>query len=310
MVDFNKVFENAFKDKYEILKEIKCGLRCGTYLVKVRNKKYIFQIYLEDSIFQAKKKYNILNKFNSKFIPKAVKVEENQEYSYLITEYKEGASFRYCKKTDAKFSFSYISSELANVLGQIHSISNEKQFGWIDDKDIANHNKFIDYISSEYNRLSINLRQIDSRISNSILNKVKANIEIIKNKSKHITKSCLCWYDINPGNILIIKKGELYRLNALIDPGGARYGIPEWDIAFIKMQLCANKEEFNDFLTKYKKENPEITIDIEIVNALSVIVELDVISMEIEVNAIISQIPYDTSFRSEREKIHKKINEN
>lgn len=44
MVNFNKIFENAFKDKYEILKEIKCGLRCETYLVKIRNKKYIFQI--------------------------------------------------------------------------------------------------------------------------------------------------------------------------------------------------------------------------------------------------------------------------
>lgn len=115
MVNSNKIFENAFKDKYEILKEIKCGLRCETYLVKVINKKYIFQIYLEDSIFQAKKKYNILNKFNSKFIPKTIKAVENQEYSYLITEHKEGTSFRYCKKTDAKFSLSDISSELANV---------------------------------------------------------------------------------------------------------------------------------------------------------------------------------------------------
>lgn len=55
-------------------------------------------------------------------------------------------------------------------------------------KDIVNYNKFIDYISSEYNRLSINLKEIDLEISNRILNKVKANIEIIKNKSKHITK--------------------------------------------------------------------------------------------------------------------------
>ncbi len=131
--------------------------------------------------------------------------------------------------------------------------------------------------------------------------------EIIDDKSKNIAKSCLCWYDMNPGNILISKKEKTYQLEALIDPGGARYGIPEWDIAFIKMQVCRCKEEFDDFLKKYKQINSGISIDMELVNALSVIVEMDVISIEIAENAVILPIPYDTNFKNEIEIIHREL---
>ena len=62
MLNFNTIIENAFNEKFEILKEIKFGLTCQTYLVKVKNNKYIFQIYTDKRLYQAKKKYNILNK--------------------------------------------------------------------------------------------------------------------------------------------------------------------------------------------------------------------------------------------------------
>lgn len=306
METFNMIIENAFIEKVEILKEVKCGLRCETYLVKVKNKKYIFQIYIGDTRYQAKKKYNILKKLNNKFIPKAIKVKENNEYSYLIIEYFEGQSLNYYRKTDTKFSLNDISSELVAILGQVHNISNENKFGWIDDKFIKYNIRFIDYINSEYNRLSINLQNIDLEIKDSILNKAKEAIEVIKNKSDSINKSCLCWYDMNPSNILIRKKENIYKLEGLIDPGGARYGIPEWDIAFVKMQLCTNKEEFDNFLSECQKTNSKIFIDIELIDALSVIVELDVISIELVNDVIILPIPYDTNFKSEIEIIHKK----
>lgn len=305
MINFNNIIENAFQDKVDILEEIKCGLKCETYLVKIKDKKYIFQIYIGEAIYQAQKKYNILKQFDNKFIPKAIKVEENKKYAYLIMEYMEGEILSYYRKTDPKFSLNYISNNLAKVLGHIHNISNGNEFGWIYDKY---NDTFIDYINYEYNRLSTNFDYIDIDIRASILIKVKKAMEIIKNKSKNINKSCLCWYDMNPSNILISKKENEYRLEALIDPGGARYGIPEWDIAFVKTQICINKEEFDDFLANYKKAN-NTTIDTELVNALSVIVELDVISIEIVNGITFLPIPYDTNFRKEIEAIHKKIKE-
>ncbi len=309
METFNAIIANAFIEKAEILEEIKYGLRCETYLLKVKNKKYIFQIYMGDTIYQAKKKYNILKKFNNKFITKAIKVKENEKYSYLITEYFEGQSLNYYRKTDTKFSLNDISSELVDILGQVHNISNENKFGWIDDKFIKYNIRFIDYINSEYNRLSVSLENIDLEIKNSILRKAKEAIKIIENKSDNIKRSCLCWYDMNPSNILISKKENIYKLEGLIDPGGARYGIAEWDIAFVKMQLCTNKEEFDNFLSKYQKTNPKIFIDMELIDALSVIVELDVISIELVNDVIILPIPYDTNFKSEIEVIHREIKE-
>ena len=139
------------------------------------------------------------------------------------------------------------------------------------------------------------------------MRKVNNAIEIISEKSANFKKSCLCWYDINPGNILITKQEKSYKLNALIDPGGARWGVPEWDIVFIKMQLCNTQEEFEYFLEKYKNENSQIKIDIELVNALAIIVEFDVMEIEFSKNIIISPIPFDTNFKREFEAIHKHI---
>lgn len=307
MLNFNTIIENAFNEKFEILKEIKFGLTCQTYLVKVKNNKYIFQIYTDKRLYQAKKKYNILNKIDSKFIPKAIKVEENEEYSYLITEYFEGKSLHYYRRTDPKFSLKNILNDLASVLGQIHNISDIDKFGWINDNYVNTQNSLADYIKYEFNRLSINFEELDEKVKQNIFKKVKKAIDIIERKSAYITKPVLCWYDINPGNILISQENGVYSLSALIDPGGARYGVPEWDIAFIKMQVCRSKDEFDDFFDKYIKLNPQIHIDMELVNALSIIVEFDVMSIELAEDVLILPVPYDTNFEDEIEFIHEMI---
>ena len=73
------------------------------------------------------------------------------------------------------------------------------------------------------------------------------------------------------------------------------------------MQLCNTQEEFEYFLEKYKNENSQIKIDIELVNALAIIVEFDVMEIELSKNIIISPIPFDTNFKREFEAIHKHI---
>lgn len=306
MIDFYKIIKNAFGGKVEILKEINGGLRCETYLVKSKGEKYIFQIYIDKAIYQAKKKYDILNKINNKFIPKAIKAEEHKEYSYLITEYLEGETLHYHRIISKNIPLAHVFNELAKVLVYIHNIKCDK-FGWIDNHSINAKDRFIDYIDSEYNRLINCLNLVNLKTKDSILFKVNNAIDIIKTKTENIHKSSLCWYDMNPGNILIKSVKGDYRLSALIDPGGARLGIPEWDIAFIKMQVCTTQIEFDLFMKEYNNVNADKVIDMELVNALSVIVELDTIYIEIMERVIIQPIPYDTNFKTEIETIHKGI---
>ena len=45
-----EIIKNAFDEKVQIIDIIKLGLRCETYVVKVKEEKYIFQIYLENAI--------------------------------------------------------------------------------------------------------------------------------------------------------------------------------------------------------------------------------------------------------------------
>lgn len=307
MLDYRSIIENAFKEKIEYIEEMQKGLSCKTYLVKVKDKKYIIQIYVGDRIYQAKKKYNILNLINSCFIQKTVKFEENEEYSYLVTEYIDGENLEYYRQYESNFSSDPILCELAIIIHQIHNIKNKNKFGWIDNNGLNAYSNLAKYIDSEYFRFKPRFDNLEVDIKEKFEKKANEARKIIKEKSDNIFISCLCWYDINPCNILISKKENVYRLNALIDPGSARYGTPELDIAFIKMQLCRSKEEYESFINEYEKTCKNTKLDFELIDALSTIVELDVISIEIARNEIISNIPYDSKFKNEIEEIHKNI---
>lgn len=78
-----------------------------------------------------------------------------------------------------------------------------------------------------------------------------------------------------------------------LDPGGARFSPKEWDLAFIKMDLCTNKEEYEYFIKEYEKESK---INYELLTALSIIVEIDDMAFQLETNTILP-IAFDTNFK-------------
>lgn len=283
------ILKEAFENSFEILKKVQAGLRCKTFIVKKNNTKFIFQLYTENTIYQAQKKYKVLKTLNIREIPKAYKYFECNEYSYLITEYKEGINLSELHN-DEKIDFVY--KDLAKVLVNIHNIKYNK-FGWITDKCVIENNSFIDYIKEEYNRLKVNLELIDYDIKIRIQEKVKKVIEEINIESQEIKESVLCWYDINPDNILVKED----KLTAVLDPGGARYGVPEWDLSFIKMEVCRNKEEFDKFLNYYRMYS-NYDVNLKLLNALTVIVELDDMAVRI-LDKINLPIPYDSNFKEE-----------
>ena len=90
-------------------------------------------------------------------------------------------------------------------------------------------------------------------------------------------------------------------MSAIIDAGGAKYGVKEWDLAFLKMEVCLNSEEFNSILNEYKKYDQ--SINIELIEYLTVFVELDDMIIRILDHEKLP-IPYDTNFKEIIEKIN------
>lgn len=280
------------------------GLRCSTYILNNGNKKAIIQIYLENTKYQARKKSDIsewLNK-DCKYIPKIFAFDENDDGAYLITEYKDGRTLKEIREIDKDFSLEYIADEIAETLNAIHSIKNENGYGWIENNKVIEYIKFEDYVKSEIERLSNTYNRLDKSVIFKINKKSEEALEIIRKETK--SSPVLCWYDINPENILITKQDNKYKLSGFLDPGGARYGIPEWDLAFLKLELCKNEKEYNKILEKYQEKGN--LINEKLVDALSVFVEIDDIAIQIK-DKMIFDIPYSSNFKNELKQLHEKI---
>ena len=125
-----------------------------------------------------------------------------------------------------------------------------------------------------------------------MLDEGKRVIKIIKNYEKDL-KPCLLWFDLNPNNIIIDKNNENYKLSAVVDAGGAKYGIKEWDLAFLRMETCVNEDEFQSILKEYKKLDN--SINEELIKDLCIFIELDDMIIRI-LDKVIIRKPYDTNF--------------
>lgn len=113
-------------------------------------------------------------------------------------------------------------------------------------------------------------------------------------------KPVISWYDINPNNILINKENLI---TGFLDAGGVRIAAREWDLAFIKMDLCNNKEEFEYFKEIYLKSD---NINEKLLELLTVIVEIDDMAFQIEAN-IKLPIAFESNFKDLIEEIHENM---
>lgn len=124
----------------------------------------------------------------------------------------------------------------------------------------------------------------------------KANIALNEIKKSTNIKPAISWYDINPNNILIDKSS---RIIGFLDAGGARIATKEWDLAFVKMDLCKSEEEFNNFKEEYLKYH---NIDEKLLEALTIVVEIDDIAFQLETNTKLP-IAYESNFKNIIKKI-------
>ena len=272
------------------------GLRCKTYLLEKKDK-YIYQEYFENTMYQAKKKYDILNliqnNINSEFITKAYSYGKDSGKTWLLTEYKKGNSIEYYRKHD-KFIINDISEDLARTLYKIHNISVNSKYGWITDNEVYENETFTAYLESELNRFKSSVKDsLSEKDFKYMVNLAKEKINIIKKEERNFHPQ-LIWFDLNPNNILVCKESNSYKLSSIIDAGGAKIGIKEWDLAFLKMETCINDSEYKSVLNAYKKIDK--TINEDVIDALCVFIELDDMIIRVLDNVKLS-IPYDSSFK-------------
>lgn len=166
----------------------------------------------------------------------------------------------------------------------------EMSIGWIGENGVEKKDSFASYIESEIKRNINRIQQVvgEKNIIEDIKSKADKALAIIRDINN--IKPVICWYDINPNNILINQKSNIV---GFLDPGGGRFSPKEWDLAFIKMDLCKNKEEYEYFIKEYEKESK---INYELLKALSIIVEIDDMAFQLETNTILP-IAFDTNFK-------------
>lgn len=287
----------------KIKRKISNGIRCNTYIIEENGKDVVYQEYKGDSYYQAKKKYDILNKISkcvsTEYIPKCYKYMELEDKSILYTEYKKGKSLKEIRKLKPDFSISNIAKELCETLYKIHSIKGENYFGWITDEGCINGTpSFIKYLEDQFNRFEgVFKKYLDKEEVEEIKEKEQSIINYTKTKK---FQPQLIWYDLNPENILI---NEENKLSCIVDPGGAQYSIKELDLAFLKMEVCINEEEFKSIICEYEKLDN--TLDEDLIDLMAILVELDDIMLRLQEDIYIP-IPYCSNFKELIAKIMKK----
>ena len=297
-----EALQNINIDEYEKT-ELSGGMRCKTYLLEKGNDKYIYQEYYEGTMYQAKKKYDILNMIQNNndcnYFANAYSYGIEKEKTWLITEYKEGKTLKELRN-NKNFQLDSVTHELTKALNIVHSIPVKHKYGWITDNTVFENEKFSLYLENELKRFSEAVKGNISKENYDYMVKVaKEKLEVIKKYDSRLNPQ-LIWFDLNDNNILINKDNDTYNLSAIIDAGGAKIGIKEWDLAFIKMEICKNEKEYKKIFDSYKKIDP--TLNEELIDCLSVFVELDDMIIRI-LDKVDLPIPYCSVFKKIIEKI-------
>ena len=142
-------------------------LRCKTYIVEEDKNVFVYQEYKDNAYYQAKKKYDILNKIEknnySRFIPKSYKYFNLDDKSVLYTELKKGESLNRIRNDKDYFPLSKIAKEFSETLYKIHSVRDSNCFGWITDSGCKGQNNLFEYVINEIERAEIvrNIKAVD-----------------------------------------------------------------------------------------------------------------------------------------------------
>ena len=231
------------------------GLVATTLLVRDSKGEYIFQLLDSRYSNQAKKKFYIYNLLENLQlgIPRAIRYGTFEDYSYLTTTRLDGVALSTVVNSISEASRKMVMERLGSDLKRIHSLSVGDYFGWLGSDVLSTYFENIEsYLLSEVERIK---QLIEPKLG---IDKWTILEEILRNSISKISQSkrapCLCWYDIQPANVLVTQDNDGFIFSGLLDPGAARLGLPEWDFAHAKVHLCLNNSEFETMSDSYGKE--------------------------------------------------------
>lgn len=100
-------------------------------MLENKDNKYIYQVYTGNTKYQAKKKEYVTNLIKSNVdiseIPNIIEFNEKEEFSYLVSEYKDGKELEAMIK-NGKFNFRNFYESLSSILIKIHSVKVRQKF--------------------------------------------------------------------------------------------------------------------------------------------------------------------------------------
>ena len=258
-----------------VVEELIHGRVGSTYKITSGSGEYILQFFSKENESQADKKeyvYNHTSFLIKNLVPRVLLSGIYKEHRYLLMEYLAGMPmFALVQKPDTITP--HIKYEIAKTLELIHSWGNSTTFGWIDGTHVRQPYKSIyDYFCSELRRIDSMLSENNDEPAKELLLKLSTHPHL---DSLVAQQSCLCWYDIQPGNVLVKKTGDHYSLSGLLDPGAARFGVPEWDIAHTELHLLKTNIRDNS-LRKFYTSQPLNPDTIEIFKLLIILDDLSI----------------------------------
>lgn len=284
MKNINVLEKNDLKDliKEIIGEEVKFTVLKGgnvalTLLLEKKDKKFILQIWRNDYSNQSIKKhyiYSILKDSRVK-VPRVINYGKIEPFTFLVTSFIKGMTLCDVEDGLSIINRHKIMREIGCSLTTIHKLGFEgNYFGWLNGKKL--YKKFPNlksYLESELKRFELSLdNKISKEIWISLESAVRHSIQLL---SQFSFVPSLNWYDIQSNNILVENINGVYSLAGFLDPGAARFGVPEWDMAHAKIHLCKNTDDLISLIEGYGFNK----LNMEAIDAFIPIVLVDDLSL-------------------------------
>jgi aminoglycoside phosphotransferase len=248
-----------------------------TLLLESKDEKYVLQIWKNDFSNQSIKKryiYSLLKNVDFK-VPKVIRDGAIGSFTFLVTSFIKGSTLHDVEDSLSDANRKKIMNEIGYSLSIIHNFNfGESFFGWLNGETLDK--KFLNlesYLESELERFKISLVQRLNKEDWERLELIVKRSILTLSKSSHVPS--LNWYDVQLNNVMVENKNGVYSLSGFLDPGAARFGIPEWDIAHAKIHLCRNADDLINLIDGYGLHE----LDMNMVDAFVPIVLTDDLSL-------------------------------
>lgn len=243
--------------------------------------RYAIQIPTPNAAYQIAKKariYNLVGEHSSIPVPQA-SLQLSNNRPYLIMSYCAGKPLSDCFLTDDK-TCQILFLNIGAIIAELHAkIPAGNSFGWIDQQGIPKpFKKCSDYIGSEAIRIrEVLAEQLDASTLHWLEKSIWPQITLLYQLESSPT---FVWYDIHSDNILVQDDTKDLIITGWLDPGAARIGAPEWDLAHACEHLCQTTLEEDCLLDSYASHTGRKT-DSHILNAFRALIVLDDLALSL-----------------------------